>query len=204
MEVTMSDDLKLVQQLEKEIGIQLKRVHMKEIGRYDVTGFEADHNGWVRGLAIWGENLPCLPALLSKFQRLEKLVLKFNQISDISSLKELKGLTYLSLGNNQISDISSLKELKGLTDLYLASNQISDISSLKELKNLKELYLMANKITHMPAEFLDLGPEIKWEWKGEEGIFLADNPLESPPVEIIEQGNEAIRQYFKSLAGDRP
>lgn len=63
---------------------------------------------------------------------------------------------------------------------------------------------MNNKITHMPAEFLDLGLEIKWGYDGkDEGIYLEDNPLESPPVEIIKKGNEAIRQYFKSLEGEK-
>ncbi|MCX6583496.1 MAG: leucine-rich repeat domain-containing protein [Candidatus Aminicenantes bacterium] len=243
----MSDDLKLVEQFEKETGITLERVSLEKIGSSIVDGFAADDNGRVRGLSICEKKLRRLPALLSKFQRLEKLVLYKNQISDISnlnelkgltnlslssnqikdisSLKELKGLTVLDLSRNQIRDISSLKELKGLTTLYLYNNQISDISilkelmgltvlslfknqisdisSLKELKNLKNLLLMGNKITHMPAEFLDLGLEIKWEVDSEDGIFLEDNPLESPPVEIIKKGNEAIRQYFKSLEGEK-
>ncbi len=56
----------------------------------------------------------------------------------------------------------------------------------------------------MPAEFLDLGLAIKWSVDSkDEGIFLEENPLESPPVEIIKKGNEAIRQYFKSLAGEQ-
>jgi len=221
----MSDDLKLVEQFEKETGITLKRIPLEKIWAA-TTGFAVDDNGRVRGLAIGDKKLLRLPELLSKFQRLEKLFLVGKEISDISSLKELKGLTHLELWQNQISDISNLKELKGLTFLNLHSNQISDISSLnelkeltvlnlaynqiseisslKELKNLKQLYLQENKITHMPAEFLDLGLEIKWDDDGEnEGIYLEGNPLESPPVEIIEQGNEAIRQYFKSLAGEK-
>jgi Leucine-rich repeat (LRR) protein len=104
-----SDDLKLIEQLEKETGIKFERVSLKEIWIYDVTGFAADDNGRVRGLAIRSKKLLRLPALLSKFQRLEKLFLVGNEISDISSLKELKGLTHLNLYNNQISDISSLK-----------------------------------------------------------------------------------------------
>ncbi len=174
----MSDDLKLIEQFEKETGIKLEPITMAEMGLQDVFGFAADDNGRVRGLTIWNKKLLRLPALLSKFQGLEKLVLV----------------------STEISDISSLKELKGLTDLDLRFNQISDISGLKELKNLRVLVLMQNKITHMPAEFLDLGMEIKWIYDGkDEGIYLAGNPLESPPVRIIQQGNEAIRQYFKSL-----
>jgi len=198
----MSDDLKLVEQFQKETGIKLKRVPLDDIER-GVTGFAADDNGRVRGLAIWYKRLRRLPTQLSKFQRLEKLVLVDTKISDISSLKELKGLTDLNLLENQISDISSLKELKGLTDLNLMYNKISDISSLKELKNLKILDLRLNKITHMPAEFLDLGLAIKLVWGGGEGIILGNNPLESPPTEIIGQGNDAIRQYFKSLSGEK-
>ncbi len=199
----MTNDLDLVKQLEKEIGKKLKQVPLKEIGKKAITAFAKDDNGHAKGLSILSVKLPRLPAVLSKFQRLETLVLYETQISDISSLKELKGLTELYLHLNKISDISNLKELKGLTKLFLWENQISDISSLKELKNLKTLALWYNKITHLPAEFLDLGMEIKWEYGSEFGIFLQGNPLETPPVEIIKQGNEAIRQYFKSLEGEK-
>ncbi|MCP5103904.1 MAG: hypothetical protein GY950_11020, partial [bacterium] len=71
----MSEDLKRVEQLEKETGIKFERVPLKEMGLRSVTGFAADDNGRVRGLSIVGEELFRLPALLSKFQRLEKLVL---------------------------------------------------------------------------------------------------------------------------------
>ena len=53
-------------------------------------------------LAIWAKKLLRLPALLSKFQRLEKLSLGVNRISDISSLKDLKRLTHLELQSNQL------------------------------------------------------------------------------------------------------
>jgi hypothetical protein len=176
---------------------------MNEIGFYGLTGFAVDDNWRVRGLAICDEELRRPPALLSKFQRLERLAILGTQIRDISSLKELKGLMKLYLEFNQINDISSLKELKGLMKLYLEFNQINDISSLKELKNLKILSLGHNKISHMPAEFLDLGLEIEWESNSVDHILLYGNPLESPPAEIIDQGNEAIRHYFKSLAGEQ-
>ncbi|MCP4152829.1 MAG: hypothetical protein GY757_34165, partial [bacterium] len=197
----MSDGLKLIGRLEEEMGIELKQVSMEKIGHWKVNGFAADNEGRVRGLAIWEKKLSPLPEYLSKFQNLEILALNKTQISDISSLKKLKGLKVLYLYINQISDISSLKELKMLTFLHLSNNQISDVSSLKELKNLKRLYLIGNKISYIPAEFLDMGMDIKWGLGTQhEGIYLADNPLESPPVEIIKKGNQAIREYFNSLA----
>jgi hypothetical protein len=195
----MTNDLDLVKQLEKEIGIKLKQVPLEMIGKKPLTAFAKDDNGNVKGLSIFKVKLTGVPAVLTKFQKLEKLFLYDTQIKDISSLKELKGLKELYLHVNQISDISCLKELKGLTFLNLYKNQISDISSLKELRNLKRLVLTDNKISHLPAEFLDLGMEIKWKWNDTDGIFLHGNPLESPPAEIIKKGNDAIRQYFKSL-----
>ncbi|MFC2145968.1 COR domain-containing protein [Acidobacteriota bacterium] len=221
----MTKDLELLKQLEKEIGIKLMQVPLERITTETLIGFAADDNGHVKGLSLCDLRLTRVPELLTKFQQLEQLdlyktqisdvsslkelkwltmlVLESNQISDISSIKELKELTELNLGNNQISDIACLKELKRLTTLYLQRNQISDISSLKELRNLKYLDLRDNKISQLPAEFLNLGMEIKWEWEGKDGIFLVGNPLEEPPVEIIKQGDEAILQYFKSLAGEK-
>jgi len=32
---------------------------------------------------------------------------------------------------------------------------------------------------------------------------LGGNPLETPPVEVAEQGNDAIRSYFESLRGEK-
>jgi len=66
------------------------------------------------------------------------------------------------------------------------------------LKNLKYLYLMNNKITHMPAEFLDLGLEIKGDYDGKDGIILADNPLESPPAKLHWSNNYWVRSSTKT------
>lgn len=66
-----------------------------------------------------------------------------DKVAKISSLKELREL---KLNNNQITDISSLKDLTKLEKLYLNNNYISDISKLNNLKNLKELYLDENQI----------------------------------------------------------
>jgi len=136
---------------------------------------------------------------LKELKNLTTLRLQSNQIRDITPLKELKNLTNLDLSNNKISDITPLKELKNLTELYLWHNQISDISPLKELKNLKSIYLPDNQIKIFPEELLDLKLDIGLKHGLEYNISLVNNPIEEPPLEIMSQGNEAIREYFKRI-----
>ncbi|HLP47837.1 MAG TPA: COR domain-containing protein [Candidatus Kapabacteria bacterium] len=245
----MAQDLKLIEQLEKETGRKLNKYSLEdEENTFDYFTVYPEGHVVVIGLYKIEKMAALLPIIL-KFQHLKILNLSFtgledisglkelqglkalylfdNKIRDISSLKELQGLTELGLGGNQIrdisihkylrgltglylwknqiSDVSSLKELQGLTYLDLSRNQISDISSLLELKHLTLLDLRENKITHLPAEVLNLGLEIKWERKekkNETGLFLEGNPLESPPPEIVQKGTKAVREYFKAMKGE--
>jgi internalin A len=137
---------------------------------------------------------------LKKLDALTDLRLYNNQISDLSPLKELNVLFSLWLSSNQISDLSPLRALKVLHYLDLSSNQISDLSPLIHIKKLKYLYLMNNRISRLPRETLDLNLSIHWEFdESNSGIFLEDNPIKSPPLEIIKQGNEAVHNYFQEL-----
>jgi internalin A len=144
---------------------------------------------------------------LKELTALEILNLKGTQITDISILKELKGLTTLNLSATQITDTSILKSLKELTILNLSATQIREFPILKELNSLKILDLRDNKnVTHFPPELVDMGMEIKWERphdRHESGIFLEGNMLDSLPLEIVKKGTEAIREYFKSLEGEK-
>jgi len=144
---------------------------------------------------------------LIELKKLTNLNLWDNQIIDISSLRDLINLTNLDLSYNQISDITPLKELKNLTNLDLSYNQISNITPLKELKNLRKLELYGNQIKIFPEELLELNLAIwlklkykyKYEYEYKSGIYLENNPIKEPPLEIVSQGNEAIKRYFQDL-----
>lgn len=71
-----------------------------------------------------------------------------NNISDASRLSSLTGLTYLSLGDNSISDASPFASLTGLTSLNLYNNSIllRDISAFSSLTSLTTLSLGYNNI----------------------------------------------------------
>ena len=70
-----------------------------------------------------------------------------NQISDVSPLKDMVGLTLLDLDDNELSNISALKNLRLLRVLDLGDNQIPNVSPLKNMVNLTELDLNDNEIS---------------------------------------------------------
>jgi small GTP-binding protein len=153
-------------------------------------------------LYLWDNQISDISGL-SRLTNLNYLNLSGNRISDISYLKRLMNLTWLDLSGNQISDISALNRLTNLKELSLNSNNIFDISVISRLTNLTRLDVRNNKISRLPIKILEQDLEIKWKIDFEGGIILEGNPLESPPIEIVMKGKEAINAFFRSLEGER-
>ncbi len=140
---------------------------------------------------------------LQDLPSLRVLDLSFTEISDISVLEKLPNLTSLDLSSNQISDISVLEKLPNLTLLDLINNNISDISVLEKLPNLTSLNLSSNDIFDITPlkKFIIKGTPIINEklFFAEYGINIHNNPLTTPPIEIVEQGADAVLTYFDEL-----
>ena len=82
--------------------------------------------------------------------------------------------------------------MKNLQILSLSSNKIEKLpESFTQLKNLSELDLRYNKLKELLESFGELQNLSK--------LYLYGNPLENPPLNIIEQGINAIRNYLKDL-----
>ncbi len=138
---------------------------------------------------------------LTALTALTSLDLGGNGLTDCSPLKPLTALKSLSLWNNKITDISPLNPLTALTSLDLSQNNLTDISPLKPLTALTRLALHRNKIKDLPEWITELGMEIYSDNSYHEtGIALENNPLETPPLEIVKQGKDAIRNYFAETA----
>jgi internalin A len=157
---------------------------------------------------------------LARLTSLTELLLYNNQLTDITSLADLTSLTTLKLYNNRIKDISSLSSLTSLTRLDLSGNQLTDISSLAGLTSLIRLDLSGNQLTEISPikglgklTRLDLQKnsitilyewicdfpemEIQWEKIWDSGfITINDNPLISPPAEIVQKGKNALKEWF--------
>jgi len=136
---------------------------------------------------------------LKDLKQLKILNLSKNQVSDIRFLKSLTQLNTLYLGDNKISDISSLNDLTQLNTLELCNNQISDIHFLEDLKQLHSLVLSNNKISDIPKAIFQLGMEIELRVEYGIGLTLYGNTLETPPIDILKQGNKAVLNYFNEL-----
>ena len=84
---------------------------------------------------------------LSGLINLEGLSLGNSGISDISPLAGLKELQRLGLEVNTIEDLSPLAGLKKLWHLNLSDNNIKDFSPIAGLTNLRELWIVNNAAT---------------------------------------------------------
>lgn len=139
---------------------------------------------------------------LKELKSLTCLYLNRNKISNLAGLEKLNNLVLLDLGRNKITELAILQKLKNLRFLDLSFNEINDLIELKEMKDLLNLNLTGNKISALPTWIVNWGLNIVLETKiylEFNCIVLKYNPLQSPPPEIIEQGNAAIKAYFDSL-----
>ena len=89
----------LILELEKEIDCIFKVVDLKNINLCNsgkTSEYSTDENGNITGITIYTFELKEIPETISKCKTLSKLNFKKNQISDISSLKELTRLKTLN------------------------------------------------------------------------------------------------------------
>lgn len=148
-----------------------------------------------------------LPSGLMQLQQLKHLWIGGDffikwEIKEIAALEGLTGLSTLDLSDNQITDIRLLENLTSLTTLDLSGNQINDIRPLKNLTSLSLLYLSDNQIKDISPlhPLIKGGTSLNWEYDGrDDGIYLENNPLGIPPVEVVKEGNAAILRYFEEL-----
>jgi len=172
-------DLELLKQLEQTIGKKLPKLDEGKIGLFSVGYVQNEHDK-ITGLSLYNCGLKELPPEIGNRQNLTELSLGINKLSTLPP----------EIGNRQ-----------NLIGLDLPSNQLSSLPpEIGNRQNLTELNLHNNQLNQFPKALLDLNLELKWS-SGvlEEGIFVEDNPFQTPPVEIVKQGRQAILEYYAAL-----
>ena len=204
----MPTDLEIIEELEKEIGKGLKQVDFEKVTEVtNSKGYAIDEHDNIIGLNLCSLDLNYLPDSVLKLKSFIKLTVYDNQIKDLPiKIKELKNLEVLFLHGNNLKTLPiTIFELKNLKDLSLGENKLTLIpTEIIKLKKLHALGLYNNQLNRLPKEILELGLDISGEYLGgNKGIDLTNNPLESPPIEIVKKGREAVIDYFKSLEGEK-
>ena len=119
-------------------------------------------------------------------------------------MQSLTQLHTLYLSYNQISDYSPLKSLEQLKNLFLSNCGISEIPSvIFELASLEELDL-SNKSYYkdIKKNNIQLIPKDIGRLKYLRTLNVEDNPIETPPPEIVKKGLAAIQNYWMDIERD--
>ncbi|MCF3603532.1 COR domain-containing protein [Planktothrix agardhii] len=140
-----------------------------------------------------GDNrLTSVPESITRLTNLSQLDLSLNQLTSVpESITRLTNLSVLDLGFNPLTSVpESITRLTNLSTLNLRSNQLTSVpESITLLTNLSQLNLGDNQLTSVPESITRL--------TNLSTLDLSDNPLEDPPIEIANQGINAIREYFR-------
>lgn len=137
---------------------------------------------------------------LINLAKLEYINFSNNLIIKIPNLTKLENLKVLHLNNNEINRIFKGVKLLSLSELYLSNNLIKSVAFLKNLPQINTLDLHANQIKDLePIKSIIEKINItnsKWE---QNTINIAKNPLEKPPIQVINTGKDAVLNYFKDI-----
>ena len=139
-------------------------------------------------------------SILKDLKGLTTLDLRNNNLTNVSTLKNLIGLTTLDLSHTKVTDISTLKNLIGLMTLDLSHTQVIDVSILKDLKHLRSINIQNSHVREIPVCLLDhnLDIEVNNAYRPD-CINLTGNPIEIPPLDIVKQGKQAMRNYYAQI-----
>jgi Leucine-rich repeat (LRR) protein len=111
--------------------------------------------------------------------------------------QQLKELEYAACKKCTDAALKSIvSHCNQLERLYAENCGISTIPENigYKLTKLKYLNLLNNKITKIPVSLTLLKDTL------DDGLFLInDNPLQEPPIEVADQGIEAIERYFEEI-----
>ena len=132
----------------------MNQLEVLEISNIDVS--VSDINGFSQLTNLRVLNLSDVEiddiSFVSELTLLEDLILFNNgNISDLTPLSNLTGLTHLEVVNSRVEDIAVIGNLENLEILSLSGNYIEDVSSLEGLSNLQYVDLSGNRIANLRA-----------------------------------------------------
>lgn len=155
---------------------------------------------WNSGRSKWNRWQITSLSPITSLPELEYLNLSNNRIKNTRGISKLRKLASLHLNNNEISSVESLSGLSNLGEILLSNNFIQNVSFLQGLEAVHTIDLHQNSISDLrPVQQLisRLGI-VNDKWKVGT-INVAKNPLEQPPMEIVNIGKEAVLRTLEDI-----
>ena len=135
---------------------------------------------------------------LGNLTELEVLDLGNTKANDLTPLSKMPNLRMLDLRNTSTSILTPLKTLHHLEYLNLSTTQVQDLMPLSQHKQLKYLDLNNSLVFDIsPLRLLIANGAIVKRLISIGHINIDNCQITNPPIEIIEQGNEAILDFFR-------
>lgn len=135
---------------------------------------------------------------LADLRNLQEIYFCNTMISRLEPISGLDNLRIIDLYGTDIADITPLAYLKNLEVLDISITQVDDLSPLKDLLKLHVFNCSSTPVSNIRPlkEIIRRGIPVKSQHLLSEGILVENCPLTTPPMEIVQQGNEAILNYF--------
>ena len=167
-----------------------------------------------------------LPQKIVKSNTLKSLSLRGCGLFEFpNSITAIRNLEYLDVSDNPIrslgNNFSKLRKLKSFRAVGCKIQSLPE--DIGKMENAEFLDIRGNRIEELPTSILTLrvpimlGRPLTEEPNADEfiakedsendggimGIYVSGNPLRTPPFEVINSGEQAVRSYLQSLSGKR-
>lgn len=163
-------------------------------------------------LNLYRNKIKQIPSRISELSNLKILNLGSNHLEELpQELYDLRKIEELDLSNNEITSVSSqIVNLEHLRDLKLYRNHLQKVpGELGKLTQLKKLDLSQNQIVNLPSQighlklqFFSMSCVPIYAKLFTFFLDVGENPLRSPPIEVVIKGRQAILEFLKMQVTD--
>lgn len=142
------------------------------------------------------KSIPYLP-------NLKTLDASRNKLISIRIEMELRSLITVDFRYNFLANTVGIDRMPFLQNIDLRRNSIVAIDELAKLEHIATIRLNGNPLRDLSPLFSLIRREIPaiWDdsnWRGN-GIYIEDCPLIDPPIDIAEQGSDAILNFLRQI-----